>query len=75
MTGKPCIESDRQVGEIKHITTGAEDIILGKIKSESIVNEFKKCAVSNNMDESEDDILWKDSSYKSYSSNSMEDEL
>ena len=48
----------------------------GKIKSESIVKGFKKCCVSNNMDGSEDDILWKDySRYESDSSTSSEDEL
>ena len=46
-----------------------------KIKSESTVQGFKKCCVFSNMDRSEDDIFWKDSSYESDSITNSEDEL
>lgn len=32
----------------------------GRISSESIVNGFKKCCISNALDGSENDILWEE---------------
>ena len=64
-----------QVEETTLTATGPVDNhSIGDNQSESTVKGLKKC-VSNNPNGSEDDILWKVSSYDSNSSTSTEDAL